>query len=102
MNRGRHRSRKPVEGQSGQALTTGGTTNSTATTNATSTITQSGSSKQINVAAAVAASPSSSIVVPGGNTASNTLSFAHQEHSKNMNSLIGQDNASSAANTINR
>ncbi|CAI8606203.1 unnamed protein product [Vicia faba] len=98
MNRGRHRSRKPVEGQSGQALTTGGTTN-TATTNVTSTITTpSGSSKQINVAA----SPSSSIVVPGSNNATNTLSFAHQEHSKNMNSLIGQDNASSAANTINR
>lgn len=97
MNRGRHRSRKPVEGQSGQALTTGGTTNTATTT--TSTITPSGSSKQINSAAA---SPSSSIVVPGGNTVSNTLSFAHQEHSKNMNSLIGQDNGSSAANTINR
>lgn len=97
MNRGRHRSRKPVEGQSGQALTTGGTTNTATTT--TSTITPSGSSKQINSAAA---SPSSSIVVPGGNTVSNTLSFAHQEHSKNMNNLIGQDNASSAANTINR
>lgn len=97
MNRGRHRSRKPVEGQSGQALTTGGTTNTATTTN--STITPDGSSKQINSAAA---SPSSSIVVPGGNTVSNTLSFAHQEHSKNMNSLIGQDNASAAANTINR
>ncbi|BAT82564.1 hypothetical protein LR48_Vigan07g262100 [Vigna angularis] len=52
MNRGRHRSRKPVEGQSGHALTTTTTTTTTTTPNASS----------------------NSIVVPGGN---NNNTFAH-------------------------
>ncbi|TKY57922.1 Growth-regulating factor 1 [Spatholobus suberectus] len=54
MNRGRHRSRKPVEGQSGHALTTTTTTTTTPNTS------------------------SNSIVVPGNNT------FAHHQPNNNV------------------
>lgn len=87
MNRGRHRSRKPVEGQSGHAVTGATTTTTTATTN--------------NISAASKlmpnASSSVSVVVPG-NAASNTLTFAHHQ-SKNLQPLASD---TSAANNINR
>ncbi|RDX75966.1 Growth-regulating factor 1, partial [Mucuna pruriens] len=77
MNRGRHRSRKPVEGQSGHALTT----TTTATTPSAS---------------------SNSIVVPGSNN--NTNTFAHQQPN---NVSVHHPHPhphphSSPANTINR
>lgn len=73
MNRGRHRSRKPVEGQSGHALTT--------TTTTTTTSTPPNAS-------------SNSIVVPGNNNNNNT--FAHN----NVHHPLPSH--SSPANTINR
>jgi len=72
MNRGRHRSRKPVEGQSGHALTT--------TTTTTTTTTPPNAS-------------SNSIVVPGNN---NNNTFAHN----NVHHPLPSH--SSPANTINR
>ncbi|XP_028793614.1 growth-regulating factor 6 [Neltuma alba] len=72
MNRGRHRSRKPVEGQSGHAVSGATTTNS--------------ASKLIPNA-----SSSASVVVPG-NAASNTLSFAHHQ-SKNLQPLSSHTSA---------
>ncbi|XP_061351492.1 growth-regulating factor 1-like [Gastrolobium bilobum] len=87
MNRGRHRSRKPVEGQSGHALTGTTTTTTTITPNSSKLIPNNNAS-----------SSSLSIVVPG-NSASNSLTFAHQEP-KNMHQPLASD--ASVANTINR
>ncbi|KAI4316586.1 hypothetical protein L6164_024555 [Bauhinia variegata] len=81
MNRGRHRSRKPVEGQSGHAVT--GTTTTTATTT-----TAAG-----NAASNLISNNASSTA------ASNSLTFTHQD-AKNLHPLAS--NASAAANTINR
>lgn len=72
MNRGRHRSRKPVEGQSGHAVSAATTTN-----NASKLIPN--------------ASSSASVVVPG-NAASNTLSFAHHQP-KNLQPLSSHTSA---------
>ncbi|XP_041021496.1 growth-regulating factor 6-like isoform X2 [Juglans microcarpa x Juglans regia] len=65
MNRGRHRSRKPVEGQTGHAIT--GTTSSTSSTN----------SKLMPIASSTSAS---AVVVPssGGGGTSNSLATANQ------------------------
>ncbi|XP_075648954.1 growth-regulating factor 6-like [Castanea sativa] len=89
MNRGRHRSRKPVEGQNGHAVS-----GTPTTTTSTSTSTSDTISKLIPIAS----STSASVVVPGG--ASNSLAIAaHHQQLKNLQS--GASNPS-AATTINR
>lgn len=90
MNRGRHRSRKPVEGQTGHAVTGTATTTTTTTTATTA-------SKMMPVASS---SPSASVVVPGGggSGASNGLAISHQQF-KNLQP--GASNPS-AATTMNR
>ncbi|KAF5461958.1 hypothetical protein F2P56_018014 [Juglans regia] len=84
MNRGRHRSRKPVEGQTGHAIT--GTTSSTSSTN----------SKLMPIASSTSAS---AVVVPssGGGGASNSLATAHQQL-KNLQ----HDASNPSAATTNR
>ncbi|XP_019417478.1 PREDICTED: growth-regulating factor 1-like isoform X2 [Lupinus angustifolius] len=85
MNRGRHRSRKPVEGQSGHALT--GTTSTTNTTNSSITTT----SKQMMM-------PDNNAVVPRS-SASNNLAFTQQHEPKNIHTLASD---TPAPNNINR
>ncbi|GLT54556.1 hypothetical protein SLA2020_277480 [Shorea laevis] len=87
MNRGRHRSRKPVEGQTGHAIT--GTTTTT-NNNASST-----SSKLMPIAS----SPSGAVVVaPGGGRSAATNSLAHQQ----LKNLQPGGSNPSAATTISR
>ncbi|KAK4571796.1 hypothetical protein RGQ29_030271 [Quercus rubra] len=88
MNRGRHRSRKPVEGQTGHAVSGTPTTTTTTSTSTSSTISKLSS---------IASSSSASVVVPGG--VSNSLAIAAHQQLKNL-----QPGASNppAANTINR
>ncbi|KAE9609342.1 hypothetical protein Lal_00020020 [Lupinus albus] len=85
MNRGRHRSRKPVEGQSGHALT--GTTSTTNTTNSAITT----ASKQMMM-------PDNNAVVPRS-SASNNLTFTQQHEPKNMHTLASD---TPAPNNINK
>jgi hypothetical protein len=88
MNRGRHRSRKPVEGQTGHAIT--GTTTTTSTNASTS-------SKLMPIAS----SPSGSVVVaPGGgrSSATNSLAAAHQQ----LKNLQPGASNPSAGTTISR
>ncbi|GFY96027.1 growth-regulating factor 2 [Actinidia rufa] len=66
MNRGRHRSRKPVEGQTGHSVS--GPTTTAATT-----------AKLMLMASSASAS-----VVPGGGSVSNSLGLAHHPQLKNM------------------
>ncbi|KAJ7966492.1 Growth-regulating factor [Quillaja saponaria] len=80
MNRGRHRSRKPVEGQSGHAVTATG--NTTATT-----------PKLMSNA-----SSSVSVAVPGGGGATNSLALAHHQ----AKCLQPDTSDTSAAGSINR
>lgn len=83
MNRGRHRSRKPVEGQSGHAST--GTSTSSGNT-----------SKLINIASSQSAP---AVVVPsGGCGVSNSLTTAHQQ----LNNLQPGASNPPVAATINR
>lgn len=87
MNRGRHRSRKPVEGQTGHAIT--GTTTTT-NNNASST-----SSKLMPIAS----SPSGAVVVaPGGGRSAATNSLAHQQ----LKNLQPGGSNPSVATTISR
>ena len=83
MNRARHRSRKPVEGQTGHAVSGTPTTTTTSST--------------ISKLSSIASSSSASVVVPGG--VSNSLAIAAHQQLKNL-----QPGASNppAANTINR
>ncbi|KAJ7958290.1 Growth-regulating factor [Quillaja saponaria] len=81
MNRGRHRSRKPVEGQSGHAVT--GTGN---TTNTISKLMSNASSSSVSVA------------VPGGGGATNSLALAHHQ----VSSFQPDATSTSAAGSINR
>ncbi|XP_023872645.1 growth-regulating factor 1 [Quercus suber] len=88
MNRGRHRSRKPVEGQTGHAVSGTATTTATTSTSTSSTISK---------LSPIASSSSASVVVPGG--ASNSLAIAAHQQLKNLQP--GASNPS-AATTINR
>ncbi|XP_041018612.1 growth-regulating factor 6-like isoform X2 [Juglans microcarpa x Juglans regia] len=81
MNRGRHRSRKPVEGQIGHAIT--GTT------------TPSTNSKLMPIASSPSASAA---VVPSGGGAANGLTSAHQQLKNLQHDVSGP----SVASTINR
>lgn len=98
MNRGRHRSRKPVEGQSGHAVT--GATTTTTTTNSTTATTTTTSNTNVSASSKIMpnASSSISVVVPGNAASNNTLTFSHHQ-SKNLQPLASD---SSAPNTINR
>ncbi|MED6220392.1 hypothetical protein PIB30_044415 [Stylosanthes scabra] len=89
MNRGRHRSRKPVEGHNGHAPSPSPSPAGTTTT--TTTTTNNASSKLIH--------GSPSLVVPGNTPPSNTLTFA-QHDPKNMHPLASSD--SSPPNNISR
>ncbi|KAL4595307.1 hypothetical protein ACB092_12G082700 [Castanea dentata] len=88
MNRGRHRSRKPVEGQNGHAVSGTPTANTSTSTSTSDTISK---------LSPIASSSSASVVVPGG--ASNSLAIAAHQQLKNLQS--GASNPS-AATTINR
>ncbi|KGN62426.1 growth-regulating factor 1 isoform X2 [Cucumis sativus] len=84
MNRGRHRSRKPVEGQAGHSHSVAGASNITTATAAT---------KLISSSASTAAVPC--------NGSPNSLSFANQ-HFKNLQRPGSHPPPSSAAAQINR
>ncbi|KAF3957137.1 hypothetical protein ACB098_12G070800 [Castanea mollissima] len=88
MNRGRHRSRKPVEGQTGHAVSGTPTTTATTSTSTSSTISK---------LSPIASSSSASVVVPVG--ASNSLAIASHQQLKSLQP--GASNPS-AATTINR
>ena len=88
MNRGRHRSRKPVEGQTGHAVSGTATTTATTSTSTSSTISK---------LSPIASSSSASVVVPSGT--SNSLAIAAHQQLKNLQP--GASNPS-AATTINR
>jgi hypothetical protein len=92
MNRGRHRSRKPVECQTGHGVSGTPTTTSTTTTTSTST-----NNSTISKLMPIASSSSASVVVPGG--ASNSLAIAAHQQLKNLQP--GTSNPS-AATAINR
>ena len=92
MNRGRHRSRKPVECQNGHGVSGTPTTTSTTTTTSTST-----NNSTISKLMPIASSSSASVVVPGG--ASNSLAIAAHQQLKNLQP--GTSNPS-AATAINR
>ncbi|KAF3960964.1 hypothetical protein CMV_014369 [Castanea mollissima] len=88
MNRGRHRSRKPVEGQNGHAVSGTPTANTSTSTSTSDTISK---------LSPIASSSSASVVVPGG--ASNSLAIAAHQQLKNLQSSASNP---SAATTINR
>ncbi|KAK7853124.1 growth-regulating factor 6 [Quercus suber] len=89
MNRGRHRSRKPVEGQTGHAVSGTPTTTTTISTSTSSTILK---------LSPIASSSSASVVVPDG--ASNSLAIAAHQQLKNLQPSASNPSAAIAINRI--